>query len=520
MNFERLSLKEKIAQTVIAFSQKDSKIPHTVGGIFVGAQVITEADSGVAAMRKTVEAHRKSMPLPPFFVSDLENGCGNIVQGLTQFPFLMSLGAANDEQLAYNYGKATALEAQSVGIHFTFSPVCDLNKNFKNPLVNTRALTDKVNRAIPMLTQIIKGMQEHGLAACAKHFPGDGIDWRDQHLITTENSLSMEEWWQYSGKVFQKMIDAGVRAVMPGHITLPAYQKERVHGRPLPATLSKELITDLLKGEMGFQGIVVSDATMMGGFNGYYKTPTLSQMECFKAGCDMVLWPTEDYIDTVAEAIETGYIPLSRLNDALERIAAFKQKFVPKNGSFKNLTTEEKAFIRAVQTETAEKSITLLKNNCRLFPLKKNAKKIVLLSLFHHDSALPAVTALERALKDRGVTLIHYTQRPDDAEFDRVTKDADLILYALFTRPFRPVGPLDFWGDDHCWAIAKSYYHSAEKTAYVSFGNPYFLNQYFERANTYVNAYSALEPTVSAFVKALFGEIEFGKYSPVQLQLK
>ena len=458
------------------------------------------------------------MEVPPLFAADLENGCGSVIEGLTPLPFLMSLGAADDEALAYDYGKATALEAKAVGVNVTFSPVCDLNKNFRNPLVNVRSLTDKVDRAIPMLKQIIKGMQDNGLAATANHFPGDGIDWRDQHITTTENSLSMEEWWQYSGKVFKELIDAGVSAIMPGHITLPAYQKERVNGMALPATLSKELLTDLLKGEMGFKGLVVSDAAMMGGFNGYYESKTRTELETFKAGCDIVLWPTDGYIDAVAEAIESGYVPMSRLEDALERIEAFKKKYVLSRNGFIEPTRQEKEFILATQKNTAEGSITLIKNTKNLFPLKKDVKKVVLVSLCNHNAGMAAVNKMEEELKSRNLQVVHYLERPSDEEFDAEVKDADLILYAMYTRSFRPVGPIDFW-EDKCWTIAKSYYHSTEKTAYVSFGNPYFANQYFERANTYVNAYSMLEPSVTAFVKAMFGEIDFGSYSPVELKL-
>ena len=518
MSFKNLSLKEKIAQTVISLNVKEKEINGTIGGVFIGAQVITEIEDGITATRNIVNKYQKQMDVMPLFAADLENGVGSVIEGLTPLPFLMSLGATDDETLAYDYGRSTALEAKTVGVNISFSPVCDLNKNFRNPLVNVRSLTDKVDRAIPMLKQIIKGMQDNGLAATAKHFPGDGIDWRDQHIITTENSLSMDEWWQYSGRVFKELIDAGVSAIMPGHITLPAYQKERIDGKVLPATLSKELLTDLLKGEMGFKGLVISDATMMGGFNGYYENKTRAELEAFKAGCDIILWPTDEYVDAVAEAIESGYIPISRLEDALERIKTFKEKYVLNRKGYYELSKKEKEFVLSTQKKTAENSITLVRNTKSLFPLKKDIKKIVLVSLCNHNAGMAAVNKMEEELKNRHIQVVHYLERPSDEEFDAETKDADLILYAMYTRSFRPVGPIDFW-EDKCWTIAKSYYHSTEKTAYVSFGNPYFANQYFERANTYVNAYSMLAPSVTAFVKAMFGEIDFSSYSPVDLKL-
>ena len=211
-------------------------------------------------------------------------------------PYMMALGATKNEQLAYDYGKATALEARYIGANWTFSPVCDLNINKRNPLINVRGLTDDANLGCKMLSNIIKGMQENGIAACAKHFPGDGVDYRDQHITTTCNSLSMEEWWSTFGKTYKAFIDSGVKTIMAGHITLPDYPQElsKKFGLPLPATLNKHLITDLLKGELGFEGIVVTDALNMGGFKGWFDSQEVAELESFKAGCDMMLWPTEN----------------------------------------------------------------------------------------------------------------------------------------------------------------------------------------------------------------------------------
>lgn len=178
---------------------------------------------GIKAARNTIQQYVDNADIPILMTSDFENGCGSMLKGLTPLPYLMSLGATNSEELAYEYGKATALEARSVGANWSFSPVCDLNINKRNPLINVRGLTDDPDLAIKLLNEVIRGMQENGLAACAKHFPGDGLDWRDQHIMTTNNTLSFEEWKKLSGKVFQSVIDNGVYSIMPGHITLPSY---------------------------------------------------------------------------------------------------------------------------------------------------------------------------------------------------------------------------------------------------------------------------------------------------------
>src|SRR5450759_2381602 len=137
----------------------------------------------------------------------------------------MALGAANSPELAFAYGKYVALESRSVGVDWVLNPVSDLNLNPFNPIINVRSISDDPDRAIRLLSQQIKGLQENGVAATIKHFPGDGVDFRDQHLLTSCNSLPIDVWKQKHGKVFKALIDSGVACIMPGHITLPAYQK-------------------------------------------------------------------------------------------------------------------------------------------------------------------------------------------------------------------------------------------------------------------------------------------------------
>ena len=358
MKIRDLSLREKVLQTVVVRHKKDRITKEKVGAVFFGGEIITSAeDMGLDAARNTLAQYIDNADIPLLITSDFENGCGSMVKGLTPFPYLSGLGATNDPKLAYEYGKATAMEARSIGANWSFSPVCDLLTNFRNPLVNVRALTDDAELASRLLPQVIRGMQENGLAACAKHFPGDGVDYRDQHIVTTANSLSKAEWRKLHGKVFADCIASGVMSIMPGHITLPAYQQQRcANGLPLPATLSSEMIEKLLKKEMGFEGIVVTDALNMGGFLGWYENRRRSQIESFKAGCDMMLWPTEHYVDDLVEAVENGYVSMERLDDAVSRILTVKEKLglFYKGNTFKLLNEQEQMYINSVQEKTAK----------------------------------------------------------------------------------------------------------------------------------------------------------------------
>ncbi len=521
-----LSLREKILQTVVIKVDKNYFVSDQVGGAFFGGEIITEAEEvGIETGRKILAQYKENAKIPILLTGDFENGCGSVWKGLTALPYLMSLGAANDEQLAYEYGKATALEATSVGANWSFSPVCDLNINKRNPLVNVRALTDNPDLAVRLLPQIIRGMQENGLAACAKHFPGDGIDYRDQHIVTTKNTLSMAEWKKLSGRVFEEVIKAGVYSIMPGHISLPAYQQEVFsNGMKLPATLSYELITKLLKGEMGFDGVVVSDALNMGGFNGWYPSREKSEVESFKAGCDMMLWPTKSYVDNMVEAIETGYVSEERLDDAVSRILSMKEKmglFETEKGPVKTMTDEEKIFVRETQKKTAEKSITLVRDKAGIFPLTFDKyKKIKVIPITHYLPAFEEAKLLCEELRSKGFDVEYKKDglehiKGTTAEEDQIDA-CDLVIYALFSRSFRPIGFLDFHSKE-AQKIWRSLEYGVEKTAVVSFGSPYFGEQYFERALTYVNAYSMISPSVKAFVRAAVGEIPFSEHSPVDL---
>ena len=213
---EEMTLREKINQTVVVLMQRGKPINIAPGAAFFFGQIITEADeAGLDELRAYVKDLNDKCSIPPLITSDFENGCGSMISALTPLPFMMGLGATDDASTAYDYGKATALEARSVGANWTFSPVSDLNINRRNPLVNNRGMTDNVDLAVKMLPQIVKGMQDNGLSACSKHFPGDGMDYRDQHIVTTYNSCTMEQWRDTYGKVFQAMIDAGVDSGRP-----------------------------------------------------------------------------------------------------------------------------------------------------------------------------------------------------------------------------------------------------------------------------------------------------------------
>ena len=385
-----LTLREKIGQTMLMLPDRKKELDlgdgsldvyfkrYPVTGYFMGWKLFTGVpeEERVDFVRSSVEEYQKASELPLLFQQDYESGVG--LQGMTPFPKEMALGAANSPELAYKYGKSVALECRSLGINWVLHPVADLNMNPLNPIVNTRSVSDNPEKAVCLLSEQIKGLQDNSVAATIKHFPGDGVDYRDQHLMTTVNSLSEEMWKQYHGKVFAELIKKGVACIMPGHITLPFYQKEKINGYLPPATLSHELLTGLLKKEMHFNGVVVSDAMTMAGFRGWYKNDLEGQVASFLAGVDILLWPSYEYMDTVEVRIQRGEIPMERLDDAVRRVWAMKERFglLNKNRELiRPVSAEEKAEIREAAKEITERSITLVRDEDHKLPLSLEKSK-------------------------------------------------------------------------------------------------------------------------------------------------
>ncbi|HEY9250726.1 MAG TPA: glycoside hydrolase family 3 N-terminal domain-containing protein, partial [Rariglobus sp.] len=302
-----MSLRERIGQTCqihagFMAGWSDAEVAdylgrNPVGGIFVGGEVIGPAADMPASLRERIARYQRASARPLAVAGDLENGAGGAVRGLTAFPNLMALGAVDDVDMAYDYGRWTAFEAAEVGFNWCLGPVADLSLNWLNPIVNLRSPGSDTRKVARLLEALIRGMQDHGLSATAKHFPGDGVDFRDQHLCVSVNSLGEEAWRRVFEPVFRRCIGAGVHAIMAGHIALPwADGRTNRAGTPIPATVSEPVLTGLLRGELGFGGVIVSDALIMAGFTGWAAREQ-RLIEAFNAGVDVMLWPGDDYFD-------------------------------------------------------------------------------------------------------------------------------------------------------------------------------------------------------------------------------
>lgn len=517
-----MTRREKIAQTMqYSLSKIDKSSEATiekfftqypVGSLFAGLDVIAKWSSGddPAAILKTCQKFCKT---PLAVAGDLERGTKNL-----QLPEPLTLAASHDPALAYQYGKWIGRAGRSAGFTWSYSPECDIALNWMNPINNHRGMGDDPENIARLAGEIIRGMQEEKLSAAAKHFPGDGSDFRDQHTGISINRLSRERWMATYGEIYRKLIASGLHSIMVGHISLPFMDPGTPY--PLPGTLSSKIMIDLLRKELGFEGVIVSDALVMGGFT-RIQPYEKRIIQAFNAGIDVMLWPELDYIDVIDRAIECGEIPESRLDDAVRRILTMKMR----EGLFekeKEVRPAPDAEVYKVQgsafaDEVAEKGIALIRNEENVLPFDRAKTKRVLLWF--------ALTNPEK-LEEKYKTLIDEIKaRCDEVvirsngnclellELEKQGEVFDAVLFIFdvhieITYPCRPRG-----SQAEClWTMLNTTKHHPVA---VALNSPYLLME-SPVLPTLVNAHSSGEAVFRTLPRLLWGEKPFTATSPVK----
>jgi beta-N-acetylhexosaminidase len=535
--WKRLTLREKIGQTAILSSDLAAELEagggsltaffekYPAAGVFLGSWKFENiaAEERAAHIRKLVGDYRAASRIPLFIQEDYEQGPGASMPDYTNLPMLMSLGAADSPVLAADYGRALAIETRALGVNYLLNPVADLNVNFMNPVVNTRSLSDDPERIIRLLSRQIESMQGEGMITTIKHFPGDGVDFRDQHTVTTVNSLAMPEWRRTYGHVFKRLIEAGAPSVMVGHISMPAYQKERLRGRLLPATLSREIVTNLLKGELAFKGAVISDALNMAGLQGYYPTPLETQIQTFKAGIDLLLWPDLAYFDELENRVKTGDVSMARLDDAVSRVWALKRRFgllEAAHSGAAGYSAEQRQASEKTARSVAEASLTLLRQAPGELPLRKEKTPrllvVVVVPATLAEARLKTFAPTVAALRQRGFEVDLRVNLSFYGDGMSASEGYDRVLFAFDRHTHEPIGTMQLYEAEALTAYTANSL-PRERVISISYGDPYVHDVALPGVSTAINAYSHCPATQEAVVRALVGEIGFVGRSPVDL---
>lgn len=520
---DKMSLEELCGQ-VLCFDLSEKDDPEEVekiieqmkpGGIFIG-NISKEKSDLFLSM-----ANRYSVT-PVIVSADIENGPDQVIGFKTCLPHPMAWGACNDPALVEEAGELSAKICRARGIRLTFAPVVDININRDNPVTNVRAVSDAAEPVIRIAGAYARGMRKDNMmAVCPKHFPGDGVDDRNQHFCTSVNSLSKEEWNATYGNVYREMIKEGVDAIMVAHIALPCYDDEYdpIYGYK-PGVLSEKLITGLLRKELGFDGCIVSDAMSMLGSVTRVNPEKLAST-FIAAGGDMVLFPDDTDNQNLQNAVMRGELSVERLKDAVRHILIMKynlglfdkEKFVLPAGTAKRL--EE------VSQLIADRSVKIVRNADGVLPLTLPKKaKILLINMLRPFGGNPeddrSLDIVNEELIKRGYET-RVLVNPKHYLIKKIMYDYDCVLIncKMSSRDYHG-GSLRI-GWDTIMTFWRGYVLKHKNVVFTSFGDPYKLYE-LPFLRTYINTFSGSESSQRAAVKVILGETKSTAKNPVSLE--
>ena len=535
---EGMSIEEKVGQLFCLISPQEdiSNLVKTLEEIKLKPGGIMSRPFSGKKVQENYRYFQENSEIPLLLAANLEKGGEGIAVDGTVFGNPMEVAATDDETMAYKLGLVCGREGRAVGCNWAFAPVIDIDYNFNNPITNTRTYGSDPDRVLRMAREYMKGIQESGLAVSIKHFPGDGVDGRDQHLVTSVNTMSVEKWNETYGKIYKGMIDAGANTVMVAHIMLPEYSKKLHPGildkDIMPASLSYELNQGLLRDKLGFNGLIVTDSTAMSGFM-IAMTRELAVPTCIAAGCDMFLFTNnlkEDY-RYMLKGVENKIITKERLDEAVIRILALKASLnlnkqkaesilVPKENELEILNCKEH---RQWARECADKAITLVKDTQNILPLSTNKNKKILLYVlgdeggFYDESKEFNIKFIELMEKE-GFQIVkagtsNLTMEDISGPIEEFKEKHDLLLYfaSLRTASNQTVVRIN-WAQPMGADVPK--FINDIPTLFVSIDNPYHL-QDVPRIKTFINGYSSSEYVVDAIVEKLLGKSEFKGINPI-----
>jgi beta-N-acetylhexosaminidase len=475
---------------------------------------------------------REKVAIPMLVAANLEKGASGIVHEGTFLGSPLSIAATDDVSMAGKLGEVCGSEGAAVGANWAFAPIIDIDYNFRNPITNIRTFGSDPERVRDMGVAYVKAVQAHGVAASIKHFPGDGCDERDQHLVTSINDKSVEEWDATYGAAYSASIEAGAMTVMVGHIMAPAYSRalrpELADEDMMPATLAPELMGDLLRGKLGFNGLVVTDATTMAGFT--IPMPRSKAVPTsIAAGADVFLFTRnlEEDFGFMMAGVADGTISPERLDSAVARVLGLKAALklherpaLSLEAAREIVGSEEH---QAWAKECADKAITLVKEEAGVLPLTPDRYKKVLFVPIEADQGVAysvragACEIIRTKLVEEGFDVDTFkAKNVFEGEVDKTSDYIgvyDMILYVanLSTKSNQTSVRIE-------WAQPMGancpHYLASIPTVFVSIENPYHLID-IPRVKTFINTYNSNDNVLDAVVEKLLGRSEFKGKSPV-----
>ncbi len=484
--------------------------------------------------------------LPLLIAADFELGVSNRLNGTTGFPNAMAIGATEKMEYAEAFGRITGQEARAIGVHWNFFPVADVNSNPDNPIINTRSFGEDPQQVGELVAAYIRGAHSAGLLTTAKHFPGHGDTATDSHLGTAQVTGDRARLDSVELPPFRKAIEAGIDSVMVAHVTVPALDSNP----NAVATVSSPIVTGLLKNDLRFPGIVVTDALDMGALTRLYSADIGREaVDAFKAGNDVLLIPPD--LDAayraMLAAVRSGEISESRLDASVSKILKTKASLGLHKARLVDLSGLNAAIGRpenvAAGQKMADDAVTMVRRTGALLPLKKagtisgglpyqtqvEVRNRLVVIVFTDDVRLDAGRVLEREVKVRApdANMIYTDPRLASAMSPAIVsavQAAEKVVVAVYASPsagkmVRTNGGVKnsvSLADDSAALLQKILQLGVAKTVVLAIGNPYLAKDFPEVQN-YLCTFSAAQVSEMSAVKALFGEMEIRGHLPVTI---
>ncbi|GGN30456.1 MULTISPECIES: glycoside hydrolase family 3 protein [Marinomonas] len=513
--YSELTLEQKVGQLfnlmILNNSDEELSLVKLIQPGGITKFIVEELDSEVKIMNQL----RDHSNLPLLVSGDLEGGGMSFSFG-AQVPNQLGLAGLKDERAVEYCTQVIAQESKLLGFNWSFTPVIDINAKFRSAIVGTRSYGSDVDIIERMSRANITTFQNNGIAATAKHWPGEGFDDRDQHLVTTVNPLNMLEWEERYGRLYRSAIECNVMSIMSAHIALPEYVKSHDDNPEewwRPASVSKLLNEKLLRGELGFNGLIVSDATTMAGVSGWAKREDVVA-EIIENGCDMLLFckdPVEDYA-FMLKAVREGRVSEARLEQSVLRILAMKAALGLQNKPEEISVDKFNALLASDYadkiSELNRRTVHLVKNRNDILPISLDHHKRVLIistGLRHTFVAEPLPLSVASILRNEGfqVTEFHAGMALNVNDYDWVlylSADESMLLKSHIY--------IDWMALQDGFVNATYRPWVDIPTVMVSFGHPYLLYD-APKAPVYINAYSPLLEVQQAVVDGLLGRLSF-----------
>jgi beta-N-acetylhexosaminidase len=531
----KMTLDEKIGQVLFAtyhgaFTPTDAasyaQMMHAIDQLHVGGFINVTQISPLGIVKSQAyptailaNELQKDSKLPLLIGADFERGTAMRLDEGSSFPTAMALAAAGNPRDAYTMGKITALEARAVGIHWVYAPDADVNNNPGNPIINTRSFGEDPQRVSEFVKEFVRGVEENGGLATAKHFPGHGDTASDSHIDIPVITADKDRLERLELVPFRAAISAGVSSIMTGHLSVPALEPDR----NTPATLSAHILTDLLRGELRYQGLIVTDAMEMGGITVRYP-PGEAAVRAFEAGADALLMsPVPDAaFEALQSAVKSGRISRQRLDASVRRILQAKARL----GLYKSRLVDVTEINRRLGTvasqheaqDISDRGVTLLRDSVRRLPLDGTKPGRALLLAFYADPEPYPGEDLERELRSRFdslATLRADTRFVNASNLKLPPPDSyDVALLALFVRVSDRKGNVEVPPEQA--ALADQLYKTGKPVITIGFGSPYLIER-FPQAQTWLGAFGISDVAQISVARALFGEIPVRGHLPVTI---